>query len=89
MCVRIKQLLPLRGELLGVGTVRSISMPRSINVERIRSLMESGNNRSVEAIAKAITYYQSCMQGMTLQEARTSLTEVITSLGMLNWHLIE
>ena len=42
---------------------------RRRNVERIRTLMESGDDMGIEAIAKAIVFYQSCMQGDDLNSS--------------------
>ena len=57
--------------------------PRSINVERIRTLMESGDNRGLESIDKAFTYYQSCLEGDTLEMSVKSLKDILQNrLGM-------
>lgn len=53
------------------------------NQERFRSLVESGNNRSVEAVQKAITYYQSCMDRDTVEEqSLPALLELLNDLGI-------
>ena len=52
------------------------------NEERFRVLMESGNNRSVGAVQKAIDYYQSCMDRERVEaESLPALTSILTELG--------
>ena len=63
-------------------SVSTLSQTASVNVERIRTLMESNNNRSLYSLQKAIEYYQSCMdiQAIELQSV-SKLQEVLLSLG--------
>ena len=52
------------------------------NEERFRALMESGNNRSVGALQKAIYYYQSCMDRRRVEaDSLPALTNLLTQLG--------
>ena len=40
----------------GAGSISTLSETASVNVERIRALMESENNRSLESLQKAIVF---------------------------------
>ena len=53
------------------------------DIERIRSLMTSGNNMSLGAIEKAITFYNSCVDTSTIEkQSLPSLHQLLTNLGM-------
>ena len=55
----------------------------SLNINRFKTLMESGDNLGTDAIAKAITYYQSCMDIEALEmQTLPTLTSIIQDLGM-------
>lgn len=79
--------MPVRCTLLlhvGEGVFGRFGSPRRINVERLRTLLSPGQDKGVEAIRKAITYYQSCYQGDTLQSSvETFQNYVRDSLGTL------
>ncbi len=63
-----------------VGTFGILSVAY---VERIRSLMISGNNRSLSSVQKAITFYQSCVD----TDAVEKLNQLITNLVEL-WYFL-
>ncbi len=66
----------------GKESVSTLSEIRSVNTERIRALMESGNNRSLNSLQSAITYYQSCMNILaTDQKSASDLNSILHTLG--------
>jgi len=68
---------------IGKSSISSLDTPINLNNERFRVLLEAGDNRSSQAVAKAINYYNSCMDTVRLEEGGlTSLITLLENLGM-------
>ena len=64
------------GSLSGVGEIRNL------NIERIRVLMESRNNQSLQSVQKAIDLYEGCLNIAAIdQQSLTDLHNLILNLG--------
>lgn len=57
--------------------VSTFEAPRTLNVERIRVLMESEDDMGLDAVRKAITYYQSCITGDTRDTSVQAVRDLI------------
>jgi predicted RNase H-related nuclease YkuK (DUF458 family) len=66
----------------GKGGRDTFAITRDDNIERIRVLMESEDNLGVEAIGKAIAYYQSCMRVDSHDVAVGMLHRLLEGLGI-------
>ena len=66
----------------GKGSVGPLDSLTERNQERFRVLMESGNNKNIGALQKAIDYYQSCMDWLRVEaESLPVLTNLLVQLG--------
>ena len=63
--------------------------PTRTDIERIRALMESGNNRSLDAVDKAIKFYQTCTDTIAIKtDTLSHLRQWLIDLGKLcRWRL--
>ena len=66
----------------GAESISTLSQTASVNVERIRALMEFENNRSLESLQKTIVFYQSCLNLPAIdQQSVPALHQILLSLG--------
>ena len=73
----LRSLLNAGEELTGTSAIT-----RNADTERIRVLMESGNNMSLVSLQKAITFYNSCMDTDTVEKkSHLSLHDFLSDLG--------
>ena len=77
----------------GITGISMLGSQRRRNVERIRTLVESGDDTAIEAIAKAIIFYQSCMQEDDLTTSVQTFQQLLQVSGRLSlffiWELLD
>jgi len=67
----------------------SFDMPRIADTERIRALMELGDNMNLSSLQKAITFYKSCVDTDAVEkQSLSSLHEFLSSLGTAGKNVI-
>ena len=65
----------------GSGRFGQLGTLRRVNIERIRVLMESGDDMGVEALGETFTYYHSCLQGDSMEVAVQTFYQLLEGLG--------